>query len=29
MLELSGNPQNRWTFSRTESGGWHGTDVNA
>ncbi len=28
MLELSGNPQNRWTFRRTESARWHGTEIN-
>jgi PPOX class probable FMN-dependent enzyme len=28
MLELSGNPQNRWTFSRTEALGWQGTEIN-
>jgi PPOX class probable FMN-dependent enzyme len=28
MLELSGSPQNRWIFRRTEPGEWHGTEVN-
>jgi PPOX class probable FMN-dependent enzyme len=28
MLELSGNPQNRWSFSRSESGEWHGIELN-
>jgi PPOX class probable FMN-dependent enzyme len=28
MLELNGNPQNRWAFRRTESARWQGTELN-
>jgi PPOX class probable FMN-dependent enzyme len=28
ILELHGNPQNRWTFCRTESDRWQGTEIN-
>jgi PPOX class probable FMN-dependent enzyme len=28
MLELNGNPQNRWAFRHTESDRWQGTEIN-
>jgi PPOX class probable FMN-dependent enzyme len=28
LLEINGNPQNRWIFRRTEEGRWEGSEVN-
>jgi pyridoxamine 5'-phosphate oxidase len=28
ILELNGNPQNRWNYRRIEPAGWHGTEIN-